>query len=575
MWYLSGKNNWKENLFRMNLDAIIIADTGEDGLSRPNALNPPSLKLDKRSATVQAVLNYLENQGRIVPPIKNDGAMTWWSAPRYNGLFLSSHLIKQGFEVQLINKYYEQKDEFLIHLEQTPRAVIISTTFILTKHSLRKLIDDIRSSAPDIFIIVGGPFVYKSFLFLQRSHEQDYVTGSARDDFLFFSRNEPLADLYIISREGEDLLCEVLGRIQQNRPVDNMPNIAQFVDGEYIFTPFKDEVSNAGKAPVEWKSLPDSVFKSGVVPMQASGGCPYKCAYCTFRKDDRIIYLKPIEQLVEELKAVSNRGVRYVRFIDDNFRLGVPDLEGFCKRIIEEDIQIDWMTMIKINTLEKVDANLLRRSGCIDVALGLESTDPLVLRNMNKKANPATYRPVVQRLLKAGINCSCYFLLGFPGETDESAYRTRAFIKSIERLDLDGIFSWNIYSFCLYPLSPIYEPETREKYGLTGYLDDWIHDTMDSRRAGEHVREALLELDNSCPIYRGDNLDIIQGLTPQQRKSFFINRYRLGKKALTQEVARDDILAVFNNILAKTAKHSGKLLYAQDGPAEVSCQEIT
>jgi anaerobic magnesium-protoporphyrin IX monomethyl ester cyclase len=556
----------------MNLDAIIIADTGEDGLPRPNALYPPSLKLDKRAATVQAVLNYLENQGRIVPPIKNDGAMTWWSAPRYNGLFLSSHLRKQSFEVQLINKYYEQRDEFLSLLAQTPLAVIISTTFILTKHSLRKLIDDIRSSAPDIFVIAGGPFVYKSFLFLQRSHEENYVTGSARDDFLFFGKNEPSADLYIIGREGEDLLCEVLKRIQQNRPVDDIPNTARFVDGEYIFTPFKDEVSNAGRAPVDWKIIPDRVFKSGVVPMQASGGCPYKCAYCTFRKDDRIIYLKPIERIIDELKAVSNRGVRYVRFIDDNFRLGVPDLESFCKRIIEEDIQINWMTMIKINTLEKVDANLLRQSGCIEVALGLESTDPLVLRNMNKTAAPATYRPVVQELLKAGINCSCYFLIGFPGETDESALRTRAFIKSIERLELDGIFSWNIYSFCLYPLSPIYEPETREKYGLRGYLDDWVHDTMDSRRASEHVREALLELDNSCPIYRGDNLDIIHGLTPQQRKSFFINRYRLGKKALTHEVARNDILAVFDKILAKTAKHSGKILSAQNDPAKVYSQ---
>ena len=558
----------------MGLDAIIIADTGQDGLSKPNALNPPSLKLDGRSATVQAVLNYLKNQGQIVPPIKNDGAMTWWSAPRYNGLYLSSHLIKQGFAVQLINKYYEQKDEFLSLLKETPRAVIISTTFILTKHSLHKLIEDIRSAVPDIFIIAGGPFVYKSFLFLQRSQEEKYVTGSAGEDFLFFSKNEPSADLYIIGREGEDILCEALRRVQKNQPLDNMPNTARLVDGKYVFTPFKDEVSNSGSAPVDWDSLPDKAFKSAVVPMQASGGCPYKCAYCTFRKDDRIIYIKPVEQIIEELKAVSSRGVRYVRFIDDNFRLGAPNLEKFCQRVIEEDIQIRWMTMIKISTLEKVDADLLRRSGCIDVALGLESTEPVVLRNMNKKANPAIYGPVVKRLLEAGINCSCYFLLGFPGETDESALRTRAFIKDMERLDLDGIFSWNIYSFCLYPLSPIYEPEMREKFGLTGYLDDWTHDTMDWRRASEHVREALLELDTSCPIYRGDNLDILFGLAPQQRKSFFINRYRLAKQALTHQVQRDDILEVFRKILAKTAAHSGEMLYDQEDPASLSRQGI-
>lgn len=531
----------------MGLDAVIIADTGQDGLSKPNALNPPSLKLDGRSATVQAVLNYLDHQGHIVPPIENDGMMTWWSAPRYNGLFLLSHLIKHGFEVELVNKYWEQRDQFKSLLKESPRAVIISTTFILTKQSLRKLVDDIRSSAPDIFIIAGGPFVYKSFIFLQRSDEEEYITGSARDDFLFFSKDEPSVDLYIIGREGEDILCEALKRIEQNQSIDDLPNIARFVKEKYVFTPFRDEVSNAGNTPVDWDSLPENVFKSGVVPMQASGGCPYKCAFCTFRKDDRIIYIKPVEQIIDELKVVSTRGVRYVRFIDDNFRLGAPNLEKFCRRIIEEGLKIHWMTMIKINTLEKVDPELLRRSGCIEFALGLESADPEVLKNMRKKANPTMYGPVVKRLLEAGINCSCYFLLGFPGETDESALRTREFIRSIEHPELDGILSWNVYSFCLFPLSPIYEPEMREKYGLTGYLDDWKHDTMDSQRAGEHVREALMELDDSGPIYRGDNMDILLGLTPKQRKDFFINRHRLAKKALTQRSQRNEILEAFDH----------------------------
>lgn len=538
----------------MSLDAIIISDTGQDGLSRPNALNPPSLKLDGRSATVQAVLNYLGYEDQIVPPIETDGNRSWWSAPRYNGIFLLSHLIRHGFDVQLINKYYEQRHHFLHLLQQAPRAVIISTTFILTKQSLGRLVDDIRSSAPDIFVIAGGPFVYKSYIFFKRSQEEHYVKGGAEDDFLFFNKKEPTVDLYVIGREGEDILCEALKRIKQNRSVDDLPNTARLVGKAYSFTPFRDEVSNGGKAPVDWKVLPDSVFKNSVVPMQASGGCPYKCTFCTFRKDDRIFYIKPVDQLVGELKALANCGVRYVRFIDDNFRLGKPNLDKFCMRVIEEGIDIHWMTMIKISTLKNMDAGLLRRAGCIEVALGLESSDPEVLRNMNKKANPAMYRPVVKKLLEAGINCSCYFLFGFPGETDESARRTQELIRSMEHPELEGVLSWNLYSFCLTPLSPIYEAALRKKHGLSGYMDEWKHRTMDSARAEEHVRRALLEFDNSCPIYRGDNLDIMLNLTPDQRKSFFIGRYRLAKKALRDEIKKDEILSALKKILIPTSQ---------------------
>jgi p-methyltransferase len=530
----------------LDLDAIIISDLGRASSSDTN---PLSLKLDGRSGTLQAVLNYLEHRGRIVPPIHNDGIMSWWSAPRLNGISLLSHLIKHDFDVELITKYYKERDYFCQLLQHTPRVAIISTTFIQTKKALGKLVDDIRSLAPDITIIVGGTLVYMSYLMLQRSHEKNYVTESAKNDFLFFTHNEPSVDLYIISLLGEQILCEALKRIKKNQPLDNLPNTARLVGKNYHFTKRIDDISNAGEAHIDWKSLPDTVFKSGVVPMQASKGCPYRCAFCNFIKDRRMIFRKPVKQIIDELKAVSDRGVRYVRFVDDNFRLGSLDLNAVCQQIIDEGIQLNWMSMIRANTLRDVDAQLLRQAGCIEVQLGLESADPQILRNMNKKAAPALYARIVRKLLAAGINCSCYFLFGFPGETDETALRTREFIKSIEHPDLEGLLSWNLFTFSLAPLSPVYEFEMREKYGLTGYMDDWKHRTMDSKQAKEHAKKAFLELENSCPIYRGDNLNILLSLTPYQRKTLFITRHRLLKSTLKSQIDKDHIIKSFTKIL--------------------------
>lgn len=102
---------------------------------------------------------------------------------------------------------------------------------------------------------------------------------------------------------------------------------------------------------------------------------------------------------------------------------------------------------------------------------------------------------------------------------------------------------WSLFPFSLYPLSPIYEVAAREKHALEGHLRDWRHRTMDSERAMTHVQEAFLELDDSCAVYRGDNLDMLLDLEPRPRKAFLIRRHRLSKLTLEREITKDDVAA--------------------------------
>jgi p-methyltransferase len=533
----------------MSIDAIIISDYGADTFSGVSSLR---LEIEGRVALIQVVSNLIKNQGRIDLVIEGDDKRSWSSAPKLNGIYLHNYLTINEFDVEMIDSFFEERDKFKRLLKQSPRAVIISTTFIHSKQLLRKLVDDIRSLAPDIYIIAGGTFIYLSHLMLQRSHEQNFDTESAKDDYLFLNNNnEPSVDLYIINLHGEETLCESLRRIKQDRSIDDLPNSAHLEGENYVINKQIDDIPKAGDIVIDWELLPKTIFKSGVAPMQASNGCPYKCAFCNFTKDRQIIFIKPIDQIVDELKTLSNHGVRYVRFVDDNFRLGRHDLNQFCKKLIDENLQIRWMSFIRASTLKKVNIELLRRSGCIEVQLGLESADPQILRNMNKKATPELYAGVVGKLLAAGINCSCCFLFGFPGETEESSLRTREFIKSIEHPRYDGILTWSIFPFILAPLAPIYENESRKKYGLTGYMQNWKHNTMDSNKAWEEVKKVFLELDNSGPIYNGDNLDMLFDLDPSKRKKFVTIRHRLSKLAMKHPLKKQDIIQAFNEVFTE------------------------
>ncbi len=529
-------------------DAVIIAESGKDGLT---GILPERLAVDGMPASIQVIANYISNRGRVIKPVDGDGMATWWSAPKLNGVYLFGYLQSRGFNNLLINKYYPERDKAEEAIKKGPVCVVISTTFVRSRHALAQMINDIRSVSPGAFIIAGGPFVYLSFLVKQRSSEPDYLTDEAKDEYLFFAEDDPQVDIYVVSPLGDDVLCDIMGRLKKGLPLDGIRNTARRIDGEYYFGERDDDVSRAAEAGVDWDRLPGEIFASGVMPVQASKGCPYRCAFCNFVKDRRLIYVKPLDRLIRELKILASNGIRYIWFVDDNFRLGSSDLDKTCMRIIEEGLGIRWMTMIRAGTLRHMDLRLMKEAGCIEVQLGLESADALVLSNMNKQADPTLYRDVVERVLEVGINCSCYFIFGFPGETEDSALRTRDFIKSLEHPELEGCLTWSLFPFCLYPMSPVYEIEMRSKYGLAGHLRNWRHRTMDSERAMNHVREAFMELSNSSPVYRGDNLDMLYSLTPSDRKRFMVGRHKISKLAMDRTLSNAELFQAFSGVLPK------------------------
>ena len=527
----------------MPLDAIIIAEAGDVGSAD---IIHERLRLDGKVATIQVIKNYLKNNGRVVPPVEGSGIMNWGAAYRLNGIYLLSYLLKSGLHVKLIDRYFKDNETFKEMLTETPRTVVISTTFIRNKQTLQRLVEDIRDQAPDIFIIAGGPFVNLSYRMLQRSGDPGYETRLAENDFLFFQNEQPQVDLYITGLLGEDILQATLERIRLNRPVDDLPNTVRFHGGKYSFSEQKEYIFDNLNTSIFWKALPEKIFKPGVIPLQTSKGCPFRCAFCNFTKDRRLMFIKSLDRLVEELKAVSARGVRFIRFTDDNFRHGKGNLNTFSKRIIQENIPIKWMTMVRATALEHLDFERLKESGCIEVLLGLESADPQILANMNKKASPRLYARVVEGLLAAGIDVSAYFLFGFPGETKKTVQKTLDFIRHIEFPELPGTLSWALFPFSVAPLSPVYEPEIRQQYGLTGYMDQWQHRTMASGDVTGHINQVANTLEHSCPMYRNDNLKMLHDdLLPVQRKRLFLTRHRLSKRADKENLSKSEIINAF------------------------------
>lgn len=526
----------------MELDAILIAGAEESSVS---STHPLRLQIEGRVASIQAILEYLEKKGATLQPARSEREMSWSSAYTFNGLYLYHYLARRGFQICLLNDFYREKEAFDALLRHHPRAIIISTTFLYGKSMLKSLVEEVKAAAPEAAVIVGGPFVAMSYELLRKKDgEPAYNTDAAKDDYLFLRYNsEPPADYYFTNRKGEKELCELLSFLKSGRAVPDIPGLATLQEGAYRFVPRDVEVRGEDESALDWDLLPAKVFASGVVPVQASYGCPYNCAFCNFCKDPRLFYNKPIDQLVLELRSLERKGVRYVRFVDDNFRLGGKDLKKLCRRLAKEQLSIEWICFIRASVLEEMEPRILKGAGCREVQIGIESADSRVLANMNKRSDPGMYRAVVRKLLSGGIHCSCYFIFGFPGETAESINKSIQFLKEMDDTETEGILSWSIYPFYLVPLSPVYEPAMREKYGLSGYLGKWRHHTMQSDEVLSHIQRAFMEISHSGPIYREDDLNLLHALDRTRRKEFMARRHQLAqlavKKPIDYQVVRD------------------------------------
>ena len=162
------------------------------------------------------------------------------------------------------------------------------------------------------------------------------------------------------------------------------------------------------------------------------------------------------------MKALAERqGVSAFRFVDDLF-LASPAfikkcLPYFCDQGIGQ--KFVWDATGRINILSKAPdstLDLLKQSGCREIAVGIESGSPRLLEYMGKRISPDVTARCVTRLTARGINVKGYVILGYPTETITEMNET---VHHIEELwnatdDHPGHFRCSAFEFRPYPGTP-------------------------------------------------------------------------------------------------------------------------
>lgn len=163
-----------------------------------------------------------------------------------------------------------------------------------------------------------------------------------------------------------------------------------------------------------------------------SRGCSAGCTYCIKHVSYQwSLRLRSPENIVAELKVLKGLGIDYIHMYADLFTLARDQVVGLCELMIKEKLNIKWTCNSRVDYVDEEMLALMGKAGCWMIAWGIESGNFEILKHARKGADPAKAARALQWSHDAGIKNWGYFIIGLPGETEESIQETISFSKKL------------------------------------------------------------------------------------------------------------------------------------------------
>jgi anaerobic magnesium-protoporphyrin IX monomethyl ester cyclase len=397
-----------------------------------------------------------------------------------NGVYLEQFLKKEGYDVFSLENFSSEKDLLKKIIENGCQFVVISTSHFTQEFQITDISSFVKDINKDCKIIAGGAFI-------RQIAEPDNLLWSMKANEAF-KRLYGLIDIFIVEKHGELSLLKVLDYYRNNGSgLNEIGNLIYFDGkGDLVRTRIDEEYRPLNDITYDYGQVRD-IDRKRYLCVLTSRGCPFKCKFCTYHHIFKALELKSIDILEKELDSIPIDGrPRHVRFADDNFAVNKKRLYEFCKMLVEKKYGFSWSCMSSPHSLSEENVKIMKDSGCKIVFMGIESANDDVLKNMDKGSRVKDYYKAIELLKKAGIETIGSFIIGFPGETDQTIE------DNIRLINDSGMDYYQANLWLLFPNMPIFRE--RRDYGLRGLIYGWQHGTMNAYEASHamiHILESV------------------------------------------------------------------------------------
>jgi len=174
--------------------------------------------------------------------------------------------------------------------------------------------------------------------------------------------------------------------------------------------------------------------------------------------------------VISEIKFIQEEyNIHWFRFPDDNLFMNKKWIREFCDTLTQNKINIKWTALARSQDLMDIELlELIKRAGCQEIFIGVESGYQPMLNAMNKNCTVEENGLAVSNLREVGIQSSVYILFGYPSEGEDNV---NAIINWLKEFKPDKC---RVHVFTPFPGLDIWE--NPELYGIKidkGKFDYW------------------------------------------------------------------------------------------------------
>ena len=167
-----------------------------------------------------------------------------------------------------------------------------------------------------------------------------------------------------------------------------------------------------------------------------SRGCPAGCTFCIKHVSYGYrVRLRSPENIMEELWMLHNLGIHNIHMYTDLFTVDRDQVVGLCQDILDAGLNIRWTCNSRVDFVDEEMLRQMRQAGCWMISWGIESGSKEVLKRARKGYRQEQAEEALRWAKAAGIKNWGYFIIGLPGETEETIRQTIDFAKGLP-LDL-------------------------------------------------------------------------------------------------------------------------------------------
>lgn len=231
-------------------------------------------------------------------------------------------------------------------------------------------------------------------------------------------------DAYVIG-EGETVFPAVL-RFFRTEKAPNYSGVAWRVEnGTFV----KGTRTRPVKPLHELLPAPDHPINRpdafGMAYLETNRGCPMRCAFCCYNLRRSTTTCLPPEEVAARIRILRERGAKEIRLVDPTFNAH-PRFDEILEAMTREnrDRAIAFFVEIRADTLTDAQAGRLAAAGVAEAEVGIQSTDPKVLKLIHRPLDADRVLRGIEALLRHGIKPTLDFMYALPAQDEKDIQRS-------------------------------------------------------------------------------------------------------------------------------------------------------